>query len=1793
MKPSSSRGFTPQNNVSNNFRASRQTQNDIDSDEQFARMLAREDEQITSATSNGTRACSSTVALINSINLEYKKPSTSKGNIDNSSREKACDQNNGNPSKKLDFDWLCLRLEILSCESEMCLTKQDLIEGVMSILTRIQIDNEQIGAELCNFLGIDNFEFIQEILEHKQSIIRTYKLSPSTSTLASSTNDANYQMCTEVMKDKIRRDRRKELNPLTSSNIVIHTEGSKNLMKQARKHQRKYNKLVNQPAGQLSAAERQELIDNAKQSRDDTLAKLAEVQNPRDIFKKEIILSRMGKILDKNSTPESALKHRQSDIKYPHVYDCLSESKLVVASLNNQKVYLPVTSARKSTDQCEEITIEKMPIVTVVPKDKLIKICDSFDPVGKVAFQGFLTLNPMQTLVYEAAYNSNINLLVAAPTGSGKTNVAMMTVLHELKNYFKPGTTDLISSDTSEKFKIIYIAPMKSLATEQTENFSNKLKGIGIKTRELTGDMSLTEYEISQTHIIVTTPEKWDVVTRKSKGEVDLLSLVRLLIIDEVHLLQSDRGPVLEALVARTLRYVESSQKMIRIVGLSATLPNYIDVATFLRVNPYEGLFYFDNRFRPVPLTQTFVGVRALDSHNQSKIMDKLTYDKVLYYVQQSKQVMIFVHARNSTQRTATKLREYIQLNNKNELFQPDLEATPDAARLIANPRNKLLKDLFLFSFGIHHAGMVRSDRLLVERLFREGVLKVLVCTATLAWGVNFPAHAVIIRGTELYDASAGKFVDIGLLDVMQIFGRAGRPQYDSDGHAIIMTALDKMDMYLKLLTNQTPIESNFIKHMTDNLNAEVVAGTIASINEAVEWLRYTYLHVRLALNPLAYGFDHYEILSDPSLVTIRQKLLVSCAQQLDDARMCRYNQQTGSLEPTDLGRIASHFYINYETVSRYNELLKDDLQLYEILGLIGEAQEFAQIKYREEEAHELDVLRRQCRLPIHGQVIETTKGKVSCLLQAYISRAFIESHSLISDLMYISQNAVRIARGLFEYSLKCGWPFTALNLLKMCKMLELQVWEFQSPYRQFSQDLPPTVMEKLEESKFNVDIIDTMSAAELGKLVNFPEKMGNTIKDLTKQLPYIVIEGIVRPIKPTLITLTLDVTPFFKWNDRYHGRRVQSFWIWIVDDELTETIYHSEHIKFSKEQVQKQQKQTLIINIPLVEEILPNQTVQHKIPSEYIVFASSNDWIGCDYEFTVDCSRLKLPEEFVVYTKLLDLDPLPVSALKNELYQSLYDGSSSSNYGETSSSSNESNSCLQFNYFNNIQTQLFYPLYNSSKNLLVCAPSGSGKTILAELAMLNSFKRTQANKKKIIYLTPIQSLATHRFKDWQTRMRPLIGHRIMELNEYSLYNEHEFDGSDIIVATAEKFYVWLTRQQAPDLLKRISLIIIDELHLISDGRGCMMELVVSRLNYLTASTSSIRFRYVGLSMPLANAQDLASFLNIKRIGAYNFHPATSRPIPIDVHIIGFSERHYSPRMATMNKPIFKSIVNYSKDESVIIYVSSKKQCKSTALDLISCLAQESTSQRQWLHMEERAIGSLVARIQDEDLKLSLEFGIGFHYKDMRHSDRRVVEELYLYQKIQILLATTSYAWESPLRAHLVIIKGTEYYDHNAQRYSHYPAADILQQVGRAGRPQLDSSGTAVIMVQDIHKEFYKKFVHEPFPVESNLVLTEDMIIKNFLLDSSGDKQKSMDKLSQTFYARRLLKNPSYYQLYDKSPAAVDKRLSALVDSLYRQHELESAPSKPIADASTVSSDSTKRDKSKVDAESAGPSSST
>ncbi len=184
---------------------------------------------------------------------------------------------------------------------------------------------------------------------------------------------------------------------------------------------------------------------------------------------------------------------------------------------------------------------------------------------------------------------------------------------------------------------------------------------------------------------------------------------------DEIHLLHDDRGPVLEALVARTIRNIETTQEDVRLVGLSATLPNYEDVATFLRVDPSKGLFFFDNSFRPVPLEQQYVGITEKKAVKRFQVMNEIVYEKVMEHAGKN-QVLVFVHSRKETGKTARAIRDMCLEKDTLGQFLKEGSASMEVLRTEnTQVKNLELKDLLPYGFAIHHAGMTRSVSYLMK----------------------------------------------------------------------------------------------------------------------------------------------------------------------------------------------------------------------------------------------------------------------------------------------------------------------------------------------------------------------------------------------------------------------------------------------------------------------------------------------------------------------------------------------------------------------------------------------------------------------------------------------------------------------------------------------------------------------------------------------------------------------------------------------------------------------------------------------------------------------------------------------------------------------------------------------------------------------------------------------------------------------------------------------------------------------------------------------------------------------
>ena len=1375
--------------------------------------------------------------------------------------------------------------------------------------------------------------------------------------------------------------------------------------------------------------------------------------------------------------------------------------------MSNKRCELPPGSYRSAKKGYEEVHIPALKPKAFADGEVLRPI-EELPKWAQPAFSGMKSLNRVQSQVYNTAMLSPENMLLCAPTGAGKTNVAMLTILHEVGLHRRSDG----SIDTSA-FKIVYVAPMKALVAEMVGNLGNRLKPYGINVRELTGDVSLSRSQIDDTQVIVTTPEKWDIITRKS-GDRTYTQLVRLLIIDEIHLLHDGRGPVLESIVARTVRQVETTQEMVRLVGLSATLPNFEDVAAFLRINPSKGLFVFDNSFRPCPLQQQFIGVTVKKPLQRFQVMNEICYEKVLENAGKS-QTIIFVHSRKETAKTAKAMRDTALESDQLAKFLKEDSASREILISEAEQcRSADLRDLLPYGFAIHHAGMTRADRTLVEELFADGHVQVLVSTATLAWGVNLPAHTVIIKGTQMYNPEKGGWDELSFQDVMQMMGRAGRPQFDTFGEGIIITQHSELQYYLSLLNQQLPIESQFVKNLADALNAEVVLGTVQDSRDAVNWLGYTYLYVRMLRNPNLYGVGVDALEDDPTLEMRRADLIHTAATQLDKAGLCRYDRRSGHMQATDLGRIASHYYISHGTVKAFNEHLKPTMGDIELCRLFALAEEFKYVSVREEEKLELAKLAERVPIPVKESIEEPT-AKINILLQAYISGMKLEGFALMADMVYVTQSAGRILRCIFEIVLKRGWAQLADKALALCKMAARRTWGSQTPLRQF-KGIPHDILIKVERKDLAWERYYDLSSQEIGELIRFP-KMGKAIHKFVHQFPRLELSAHVQPITRSVLKVDLALTPDFQWDEKVHGY-VQGFWI-IVEDNDGEMILHHEF--FLLKQVNAEEDHAVSFTVTLLD----------PLPPQYFVRVVSDSWLGSETIIPVSFKHLLLPDKHPPPTELLDLQPLPASALKQDGFDGLY--------------------APRIKHFNPVQTQVFQCMYNTDDNALIGAPTGSGKTVCAEFAilrMLNKLAKKETDAVRCVYMAPTPELARERLQDWSARLGDKLGARVVSLTGETAVDLKLLEKGQVVIATPQQWDVISRRWKQRKNVQNVSLFIADELHLIGGAVGPIMEVVTSRMRYISSQLEK-PIRIVGLCTSLANARDLGEWIGATSHGLFNFAPAV-RPVPLDIRVTGIDIVNFEARMQAMARPVYSAICQHAPSgEPSIVFVPTRKHAKLASLDLLTFAAADGKP-KKFLACDPEDLAPHIDKISDPAVRHALGFGVALLHESMDSDERELVERVFTSGAATVLVVTAPLAWGLTASCKLSVIMGTQYYDAGGAASADYPVTDLLAMMGRAARPLHDDHSVCVLLCHAPRKEYYKKFLYEPFPVESHLDhFLHDHMAAEIVTRTIETKQDAVDYLTWSFYYRRLSQNPNYYNLTGVTHRHLSDALSELVES--------------------------------------------
>eukprot|EP00537_Pseudo-nitzschia_pungens_P006262 CAMPEP_0172376338 /NCGR_PEP_ID=MMETSP1060-20121228/66435_1 /TAXON_ID=37318 /ORGANISM="Pseudo-nitzschia pungens, Strain cf. cingulata" /LENGTH=426 /DNA_ID=CAMNT_0013103831 /DNA_START=115 /DNA_END=1392 /DNA_ORIENTATION=+ len=425
--------------------------------------------------------------------------------------------------------------------------------------------------------------------------------------------------------------------------------------------------------------------------------------------------------------------------------------------------------------------------------------------------------------MFNVLSNSDDNVALSAPTGAGKSTIFEMAVARFLTMDLK--AQEQItgpSSVISKARKIVYIAPNKALCEERYKDWSQKLQSmnLGLKVSLITGQDAGSKQAMSSFtdlidgHLIVTTPEKWDSMTRRWNEKFFLFASVKLLLLDEVHLLGDiSRGWCLESVITRmktihraarkldtTIDYIRTSsyahtnpeaiRSNFRIVAVSATLPNISDVADFVEA---KEAYTFDDSYRPIALTK-HVNAMGRVGKNEFRFWSKLVdhVPEIVKRFSHGKQSLIFCHTKKQTQQVMDLLTER-KIGN---------EGDQTAGRRWNEPVDKMIAH----GIACHNAGMSKVERKRIEEAFLNKKIRCLAATSTLAVGVNLPAHLVIIVGTKAYrrtkkgKGSKAGYEDIEVNTLLQMVGRAGRPGLDSTGVAVVLTDHDSKNRIESLM---------------------------------------------------------------------------------------------------------------------------------------------------------------------------------------------------------------------------------------------------------------------------------------------------------------------------------------------------------------------------------------------------------------------------------------------------------------------------------------------------------------------------------------------------------------------------------------------------------------------------------------------------------------------------------------------------------------------------------------------------------------------------------------------------------------------------------------------------------------------------------------------------------------------------------------------------------------------------------------------------------------------------------
>ena len=476
--------------------------------------------------------------------------------------------------------------------------------------------------------------------------------------------------------------------------------------------------------------------------------------------------------------------------------------------------------------------------------------------------KGIRYFTPPQAEAIEKGVLNGENIVVATPTASGKTLIAEMVLVKA----------------AIEGRMGLYATPLKALAMEKFEEFRFWEK-YGIKVGISTGDFDEPGEVLGKYDIIIATYERLDSILRHKPSWLPRVSVVT---IDELHTIEDiDRGPIVELIATRAIHLGK------QIVGLSATIGNPKELAKWLSAK------LITCEWRPVKLIEGYYDKYKHEIiFSDGRIEEVKSPDLITHVINEAMkedyQVLVFKQARKQAESTARKVAHIISksLNTKeikelNSLIKELKNATSSKVEF------ENLAPLIERGVAYHHAGLSLGARKIVEKGFRSRLIKAVVATPTLAAGINLPARRVIIY-TKRFEG--GYLRPIPIAEYKQMAGRAGRPQYDPYGEAIVADA-NPSEAQRYIYGKPEAVSSKLWSERALRIHilATIVAGYANSVKSLIDFFAKTF------------GAQSYRFLFAKYMVS-------RIVNQLKNMGMV---SEGGDLRASKLGELVSKLYID------------------------------------------------------------------------------------------------------------------------------------------------------------------------------------------------------------------------------------------------------------------------------------------------------------------------------------------------------------------------------------------------------------------------------------------------------------------------------------------------------------------------------------------------------------------------------------------------------------------------------------------------------------------------------------------------------------------------------------------------------------------------------------------------------------------------------------------------------------------------------------------------------------------